>query len=82
MYGYGLMQYVKELSDGEITLGVGTVYTSFTKMEKDDLITLVRTESNRKFYKITDLGTEVLNLEINRIKRLNKNIKQGGSYNE
>lgn len=82
MHGYGLMQYVKELSDGEIVLGAGTVYTSFTKMEKDGLIALVRTESNRKFYRITDLGTEVLNLEIKRIKRLYKNSKQGGSNNE
>lgn len=82
MHGYGLMQYVKELTDGEIALGAGTVYTSFTKMEKDCLIALVRTESNRKFYRITDLGTEILNLEIKRIKRLYENIKLGGSNNE
>ena len=31
MHGYGLMQYVKELRDGEIVSGAGAVYTSFTK---------------------------------------------------
>ena len=82
MHGYGLMQYVKELTDGEIVLGAGTVYTSFTKMEKDGLIHFTRAESNRKFYEITELGSEVLSLEIKRIERLYKNIKSGGNINE
>jgi DNA-binding PadR family transcriptional regulator len=38
-------------------------------MEKDGLIAFVKSESNRKIYKITDLGKEVLNLEIRRIER-------------
>jgi len=77
MHGYGIMQYVKELTDGEIVLGAGTVYTSLTKMEKDHLITLTRTENNRKFYIITELGREVLSLELKRIERLYKNITGG-----
>jgi DNA-binding PadR family transcriptional regulator len=82
MHGYGIMQYVKEITDDEIVLGAGTVYTSFTKMEKDGLIALTRTESNRKFYIITELGNEVLSLEIKRIKRLYKNITQEVNNNE
>ena len=82
MHGYGIMQYVKELTDGEIVLGAGTVYTSFTKMEKDGLIAFTRVEGNRKFYEITDLGREVLGLEIKRIERLYKNIRSGGDINE
>ena len=82
MHGYGVMQYVKDLTDGEIVLGAGTVYTSFTKMEKDGLIVFTRAEGNRKFYEITDLGREVLSIEIKRIKRLYKNIKSGGHNNE
>ena len=78
MHGYGIMQYVKELTGDEIILGAGTVYTSFSKMEKDGLITLTRAESNRKFYIITNLGKEVLSLEIKRIERLWKNIKEKG----
>ena len=75
MHGYGIMQYVKELTDDEIVLGAGTVYTSLTKMEKDSLITLVHAENNRKFYIITELGREVLSLELKRIERLYKNIR-------
>ena len=81
MHGYGIMQYVKELTGDEIVLGAGTVYTSFTKMEKDGLITMTRTEDKRKFYIATELGKEVLSLEVKRIKRLYKNITQGAKNN-
>ncbi|WP_449240404.1 PadR family transcriptional regulator [Desulfoscipio gibsoniae] len=75
MHGYSIMQYVKELTSGEIILGAGTVYTSLSKMEKDGLITLVKSENNRKIYKITDLGNKVLDLEIRRIERLYRNTR-------
>ena len=39
-------------------------------MEKDDLIRFVREEENRKIYHITELGSQVLELEMKRIKRL------------
>ena len=76
------MQYVKELTENEIVLGAGTIYTRFTKMEKDGLITFTRTENNRKFYIITELGEEVLSLEVKRIERLYKNVTQGAKNNE
>ena len=75
-HGYGIMQLVKELTDSEIILGAGTVYTSLSKMEKDGLIIFTRAESNRKFYLLSDMGKEVLSLETKRIKRLYKNITQ------
>jgi len=81
LHGYGIMQYVKELTDGEIVLGAGTVYTSLSKMERDGLLAFTRAEDNRKFYKITELGSEILALEIKRIERLYKNI-QGRNCNE
>lgn len=79
MHGYSIMQYVRELTENEISLGAGTVYTSLSKMESDGLIVLVKTEGNRKFYKISDLGREILDIEIRRIERLYKNTRaQGG----
>ncbi len=77
MHGYNIMQYVKELTKEEIILGAGTVYTSLSKMEKDGLILFTKSEDKRKYYKITELGIEVLNLELRRIERLYKNIKGG-----
>ena len=44
-------------------------------MEKDGLIRFCREEDKRKLYEITELGTEILNLEIKRIERLYRNSK-------
>ena len=69
-HGYGIVQTVEELTGGEIRLTPGTMYGSLSKMEKDGLIVFVRAEEKRKLYCITDLGREVLELELRRIKRL------------
>ena len=47
-------------------------------MEKDGLIRFVREEEKRKLYVITELGWEVLEIELRRIERLYKNSK--GEY--
>lgn len=72
-HGYGIVQMVKEMTGGEINLTPGTMYGSLSKMEKDGLIEFRREEDKRRLYKITDLGREVLELELKRIKRLYKN---------
>ena len=79
MHGYSIMKHVKALTKGEIDLGAGTVYTSLSKMEKDGLIGSCENREQSKFYKITDLGREILDIEILRIERLYKNTRaQGG----
>ncbi len=75
-HGYGIVQKVKELTRGEIMLSPGTMYGSLSKMEKDGLICFVREEDKRKIYQITDLGREVLNLELRRIERLYRNAQE------
>ncbi|MBQ3228991.1 MAG: PadR family transcriptional regulator [Clostridia bacterium] len=77
-HGYGIVQTVEKLTDGAIKLAPGTMYGSLSKMEKDGVIRFIREEDKRKIYKITDLGEEVLALEIKRIERLYK-IAMGGS---
>lgn len=75
-HGYGIVQTVKELTDHEIILSQGTMYGSLSKMEKDGLITFLREEEKRKIYQITELGLEVLNLELKRIERIYRNAKE------
>ena len=75
-HGYGIVQKVKELTGGEIILSPGTMYGSLSKMEKDGLISFVRMEDKRKIYTITELGRQVLQLEIKRIMRLYENISE------
>ncbi len=69
-HGYGIVQMVEKLTDGDIRLAPGTMYGSLSKMEKDGVISFVREEEKRKIYRITELGMEVLNVELKRIERL------------
>jgi DNA-binding PadR family transcriptional regulator len=75
-HGYGIVQMVKEMTEGDIVLVPGTMYGSLSKMEKDGLIRFIREEDKRKIYLITDLGSEVLDLEMKRIARLYNNMKE------
>ncbi len=75
-HGYGIVQKVKELTAGDIILSPGTMYGSLSKMEKDGLIHFIREEEKRKIYQITELGKDVLALELKRIERLYRNIKE------
>ena len=63
---------MEALTDGAIRLAPGTMYGSLSKMETDGLIQFIREEDKRKIYQITDLGTEVLRIELKRIERLYK----------
>lgn len=71
-HGYGIVQMVEKKTEGAIKLTPGTLYGSLSKMEKDHIIRFIREEDKRKIYQITDLGLEVLNLELKRIERLYK----------
>ena len=75
-HGYGIVQIVEKLTDGAIRLAPGTMYGSLSKMEKDGVIRFVREEDKRKLYEITELGREILDVELKRINRLYK-IAQG-----
>lgn len=76
MHGYGIVQKVETLTDGEIRLSPGTMYGSLSKMEKDGLIIFIREEEKRKIYQITELGRRVLALEMARIERLYRNMRE------
>ncbi len=75
-HGYGIIQRVEAMTDGEIRLAPGTMYGSLSKMEKDGLIEFVQEQDKRKIYQITKLGEEVLSLEMKRIKRLYRSVKE------
>ena len=74
-HGYGISQQVKKMTGGAVTISAGTMYGTLSKMEKDGLIRFSCEEEKRKLYQITDLGREILDLEIKRIERLYRNSK-------
>ena len=73
MHGYNIVQKVSEMTANEVNIAPGTMYGTLSKMEKDGLINFSRQEENRKLYKITKLGSQILEKELNRIERLYKN---------
>ena len=82
MHGYSIVGQVEALTGGEIRLSPGTMYGSLSKMEKDGLIEFLREEDKRKIYAITELGRQVLELEMARIERLYRNLKEAEQYEE
>lgn len=57
-HGYGVIRWVKEVSGGSETLGVGAVYGSIEKLEERGLIEFDRDEiesgRNRRYFRITE----------------------------
>jgi len=75
-HGYSITQKVKQLTEEQLSISPGTMYGTLAKMEKDGLIAFVREEEKRKLYSITELGRQILELEIQRIERLYRNSKE------
>lgn len=78
MHGYGIMQFVKEMSGGRVNLGPGTLYGAInTMLSKDWIRSLeVESDSRKKEYEITDTGREVVLEEIKRLEELIENGKK------
>lgn len=74
-HGYGISQQVRQMTGGEVIISAGTMYGTLSKMEKDGLIAFEREEEKRKLYRMTELGKEILQLEMKRIERLYRNSK-------
>lgn len=78
-HGYGIARQVSWLTNGEVSIGAGTMYGTLSKMEKDGLIVFDHEEDKRRLYRITALGEEVLDREMRRIERLYRN-SRGEKY--
>jgi len=72
MHGYRIMQTVRELSDGRVDLGAGTLYGAINTLVEKKWITPVEGEqdSRKKEYAITDLGKSTVSAEIKRLEGL------------
>jgi DNA-binding PadR family transcriptional regulator len=75
MHGYALMQKVKEISQDTVEIGAGTLYTIFSTLEKEGLITLLSEADRRKTYHLTIKGKQALWLQIQRMEIMLQNGK-------
>ena len=76
IHGYGIMQKVESLTNGEVSIGPGTLYGAFSTLEKEDLISMVRVEDRRKYYVLTEKGRTTLRAQIKRLKIMTQCARQ------
>ena len=75
LHGYGIMQRVKELRNDRVNLGAGTLYGAINTLVIKGWIIPKKGASNsrKKEYEISDLGRDILKIEIERLKELINN---------
>jgi DNA-binding PadR family transcriptional regulator len=76
-HGYGIMQEVKEISDGRVKMGPGTLYGSIKRMlaagliqETGDRPAPEFDDERRRYYELTGFGRGVLAEEARRLSDL------------
>lgn len=74
-HGYGIMQDVEEMTDGQVTMGPGTLYGAVKRLLRDNLIEEVDNppdadDKRRKYYALTAFGERVLRAEVARMQAL------------
>ena len=71
-HGYGIMQQTEQMSGGRVRLAAGTLYGALnTLCDKGWIIQLpVMDGSRKKEYKLTEKGRQVLENELERLRRL------------
>ena len=73
-HGYGIMQMTKKLSDGDVTIGSGTMYGATSNMMKKGWIKEIMSDisgiERKRLYSLTEEGREALHNEIKRLKRM------------
>ena len=75
MHGLGIADAIEKETGGEIRLGPGTLYRSLEEMTAAQLVAHVNSaesgeDPRRKYYRLTDLGLEVLQVEAARLARI------------
>ena len=76
-HGYAILREVKEISEGKSNLGPTTLYRSIRTMLDGKLIEELGERSDpesnderRRYYRLTDFGSKVLNDEVARLESL------------
>ena len=81
-HGYGIMQEVLDRTDGKVRLWPATLYGSIKRLTEADLIeesderpAPELDDARRRYYRLTTLGTRVLDAECERLQELVRTIR-------
>ena len=78
--GYGIMQMTQQLSQGDVTIGSGTMYGATSNMMKKGwIVEIVSNEpgqERRRLYQLTESGREALRAEVARLQRMLENAQE------
>ena len=73
-HGYALIREAAEMSDGRVTLRVGTLYAALDRLSKEGLVVKAGEEITdgraRQYYDLTGEGREALTEEVARLEEL------------
>lgn len=73
LHGYGVMQSVAGLSDGDVRLRAGTLYGALDRLAEQGLIEIDREDAVdgrlRRYYRLTDGGAAALATQADRLRR-------------
>ena len=72
-HGYGIMQLAEEWSNSRVKLGAGTTYGALKSLQDKKYIETLAGEGRKKEYVITELGKEIVEMEVQRLKELYEN---------
>jgi len=56
LHGYGIMQYIKDLTKGRVVVGAGTLYSLLARFEKEEIIRCFPIEDSKTVYELIDKG--------------------------
>lgn len=68
-HGYGIMKFVKELTNERVKMGTGTLYTMLGRLVDDQMIIIVSEVDGKKTYQITEDGKTLLLMEVERLRQ-------------
>jgi DNA-binding PadR family transcriptional regulator len=81
-HGYAIMQATHTLSEGAVSMGPGTLYTTIQRLFNLGLVEEtthrkrpVELERRRRFYRLTRIGRKVFDLEIGRMKGVLRQVR-------
>lgn len=71
-HGYALIKEVEDISLGRVRLRTGTLYAALSRLQQEGWVRVVGEEvvdgRHRRYYALTDTGTEVLVTETERLR--------------